>query len=289
MTVAVVEQYWSGVLRRLQAEVEVFNELICHAGEKGRANELTLSSMVSRLVPQKYAVGTGLLIDSFDAASSQMDLIIFNRTDEPALLAQSSHLLFPVENVRLCVEVKTTIDKEEIEDAARKCASVRALRPVERPHPFFALVGYSSDLRVETTAKHLREIGRDIDLVCILRDGIVAGSSALFSAPQAASEPNYMVGWATLPAEVQDVALSGQSEAEQRRPRTAVLYGGNLYPVVRRGPRDRTVTDPARALLLFCDAMLRLLGTRDDVAPTLSHYITDDARSLRLLDEAVET
>src|SRR3569833_1360985 len=158
-----VEEYWSGVLRRMQAEVEVFNELIAHAGEKGRANELTLSQVISRLVPQRYAVGSGILNDSHDNHSSQTDIVIYNQGDEPAVLAQSTQVLFPVENVRLCIEVKTSVGKEEIYDASAKRRTGDNLRPATGRFPAYALVGFTGELGVDKAADHLTEIDTLLD------------------------------------------------------------------------------------------------------------------------------
>src|SRR5437879_9254003 len=97
---SIVEQYWTGVLRRLQAEVENFNRLIEHQGEKGRENESSLARILERLVPTRYGIGSGLLFDAGGKQSRQMDIVVHEQGDEPALLAQTNQVLFPVANVR---------------------------------------------------------------------------------------------------------------------------------------------------------------------------------------------
>src|SRR5690349_3042037 len=105
----ILEDYWSAVLRRLQAEVDGFNSLIEHAGERGRENELALARILQVLMPSAYTVGTGLLIDSQDAASKQCDLVLTDQTEQPRLLAQTNELLHPIETVRAVIEVKSTL------------------------------------------------------------------------------------------------------------------------------------------------------------------------------------
>ncbi|MFG3603757.1 DUF6602 domain-containing protein [Micromonospora chersina] len=289
----VVEEYWTGVLRRLQAEVGIFNDLITHQGEKGRANELSLAQMISRLIPQRYAVGSGVLIDSQDSSSSQTDIVIFNQTDEPALLAQSTQVLFPIENVALCVEVKTTVGKEEIEDALSKRDSMLDLKPVTGRFPAYALVGFEGESSVDTLAKHLEDGDRRLDLALILREGIVAGNSSLLTDIRQPQDEGYKVGMTCLDPKLQQQLLA---EADTRSPKSYLNYvqnDGTLYPVVRRQNREKVVTDPARALLLFCDALLRILASRGpghtSQTPVMSHYITAEARKLvRLNQETVK-
>jgi len=83
----VVEQYWSGVATRLQAEVEVFNRLIGHAGEQGRQKEVALVSILERLLPRRVGLGSGLLIDSTGGRSKQSDAVLFDDGDQPKILA----------------------------------------------------------------------------------------------------------------------------------------------------------------------------------------------------------
>lgn len=284
-----VEEYWSGVLRRMQAEIEVFNNLITHAGEKGRANELTLAQVISRLVPQRYAVGSGVLIDVDDQFSQQTDIVIYNQSDEPAILAQSTQILFPVENVRLCIEVKTTVGKEEIEDACAKRDSVNALHPTNGKHPPYALVGFSGDLSVDTAARHLTDSERPLDLVAILRDGLVAGWDRLLQPVDAQVDVNaYTVGMACLDSAVQAVLLDRLGDGPETRFVRNIEHKGSIFPIVRRRVGERIISNPARALLLFCDGLLRLLAERDSgTPPTLSRYITDEGRSLLDLHQVV--
>lgn len=101
----VVEQYWTGVLDRLRAEVDVLGTLIDHAGERGRENEIALSRILERFLPSRYGLGTGLLVDAEGGYSRQADLVIYDK-DQPALLGQTTPLLFPVETVYACIEVK---------------------------------------------------------------------------------------------------------------------------------------------------------------------------------------
>jgi hypothetical protein len=283
--VAVVEEYWSGVLQRLQAEVDLFNSLIKHSGEKGRENELSLARILEKLVPRKYGIGSGMLIDSQDSYSSQTDIVVFNQADDPGVLAQTNQVLFPVENVKVCIEVKTTVGKDEIIDCAKKVRSVKALVSTsERSRPIYALVGYKASTYVDTLVSNLADlplVDRP-DIVCILNVGLVGGLGRIFSRQSPAGEQDYYLGHA---------ALHDVDENGSRRPGVFVdppedfdepiLSSGPVqYPITKVG-KGFTVVEPSRALLLYCEALLRELAWREgDEIPTLSHYLSATAHEL---------
>jgi hypothetical protein len=280
--VAIVEEYWSGVLRRLQAEVDTFNRLVEHQGEKGRENELSLVRLLEGLVPQRYGIGSGLLIDADGRYSKQMDIIVYDRSDEPALMAQTNQVLFPVENARLCIEVKTTVGKDEIEDAHAKHASVRELAS-RRDHPLFALLGYSADAHAATIAKHLfADSPNRVHFACVLQLALFAAQPSLV--------PNIPAGEREL---VIGVTPLLEKEGQTRVPgvyvkppagefSAQVLHDGHRYPVVTL-PDGEVLGEPSRALLLFCESLLNTLAA--DKSSVLSHYITEAGRDLFRLDE----
>src|SRR5689334_7168010 len=100
-----LEAYWTGVLQRLRAEVDIFSRLVNHMGERGRMNELALAALLEGFVPDRTGVGTGLLIDSLDYQGPQTDVILFDQANQPAVMAQSTQVLFPVEVVQATIAV----------------------------------------------------------------------------------------------------------------------------------------------------------------------------------------
>jgi hypothetical protein len=253
---SIIEEYWSGVLRRLQAEVDVFNRLVLHNGVMGQENELSLSRVLLNLVPRRYGVSAGLLIDSGERYSKQTDILIYDQAYEPAILAQSTQVLFPVENVRACIEVKTTVEKREIEDFARKMEALQELRPVEQPLPLFALVGYHLGSRVETIAENLSEVDPRLrpDIFCVLESALFGGWPK-YANPNFDTPDQYLLGLALL-----------QEEDEWLVPPVDVIEAfernGTRYPVVDLGGKT-FAADESRALLMFCEALVRYLAVTD--------------------------
>jgi hypothetical protein len=274
----VIEDYWSGVLQRLQAEVNVFNRLIAHQGERGRENEQAIARVLEGLVPRRFGVGTGLLFDSIGDYSRQLDVVIYDQIDSPTVLSQTAQLLYPLEEVLASIEVKTTLNKAEIDDAAKKKRSIRSLKPKDGyvRDSLFGLFAYDAETSPETIKKNLMalEPGDRPDLVCVLDPGIVAGRRSVLKVPD--GDPDFCAGVTLLLGPDADAPVPASAESfdsHQQR-------DGSLYPVVQIGA-DRYLSDPSRALLLFCDALVRHLAVRDGrQEPVMSAYLSDGYRLL---------
>jgi hypothetical protein len=279
-----VEEYWNGAVRRLQTEVDVFNRLIGHAGEQGRENELSLARVLESLVPRRLGLGSGMIIDSADGRSTQTDIVVYDLADQPTLMAQSSQVIFPVEVVHAAVEVKTTLTAEELVDCGKKRERLHRLQPQGgRSLPPFAVLAYEAWASPETVAKHLRALplAQRPDVLCVLNPGIVAGDAA-----PADPANDYAVALVPLHARTSE-GVRRQGEwwtLEGPPPSGSIVEAGFTYPATFVAGRKAVVGEPGRALLLFCDSLLRLLFARGAIpSPVLGHYLTPVARDVHLL------
>lgn len=289
-----ISQYWRGVLRRLQAEVEDFNNLITHRGEKGRENELSIARMLENLMPARYGVGSGILFDSLGNESWQTDIVLFDAVDEPAILAQTNQVLFPVENVRATIEIKTNINKAEIVNIGDKVEKVRTLKPTIGEVPLFCAVGYRSVIGLDTAATHFNDLKTDEydrrpDLFLILDAAIIGMSQSLAAdlGYEVSDGEDYLLG--ATPLQVQD---SGEPvygkyvRVEDDEGSTAILHEGNYY-AVHEVAGNEYLADSARALLLFCEALISTLATKSSRAkPGFHHYITTEMRDTMKIPNA---
>lgn len=275
---SIVEDYWAGVLQRLEAEVHVFAQLVAHEGERGQENEAVLARILQALVPQRYGIGSGLLIDNADHYSHQTDIVVYDQSDEPAVLAQTTQVLFPVESVLACIEVKTTLRGDDLEDCFKKARDMRqGLVPArEHPdgtaHPLFVVLAYRAGQKPETIAKKLRaaEAADRPDLLCIVEQGILMSANGFIQADSDA----VTVGLALL------LEQGAPIEGKPSGPDMRVVHHGRQYPVVAYGGRLLLV-NPSRALLLFVEALVRLLSRRQGrPKPVLSYYVSDEMREL---------
>ncbi|MFE6893602.1 DUF6602 domain-containing protein [Streptomyces sp. NPDC057694] len=277
---SVVEEYWNGVLRRLQAEVDVFNRLIKHWGERGKENELSLARLLENLIPKRYGVGSGMVIDRADSYSQQTDIIVYDQANEPGILAQSTQVLFPVENVRACIEVKTSVNKAEIQESGKKRASLRALSSMAPILPLFHLVGYKPSQEPETIARHLAELSEEEkpDLFCVIDAGMVGGRKEILEqvfGDVLQGAPAYVIGVAHLHLRAKGQRVEGQyMEPPDDFTEPSLLMDGSSYPIIRTDGKWR-VAEPSRALLIFCAALVNSLATHDGHAPpAITHYLS---------------
>ncbi|MGW4208342.1 DUF6602 domain-containing protein [Lentzea sp. NPDC004789] len=286
-----VETYWSGVVQRLQAEVDVLNRLVPHRGEQGRANELTLARLVESLLPADVGVGTGIVIDSTNKASKQIDIIIYDRASQPQILGQTTQLLFPVETVFMAIEVKTTLSEEELQTCSASKKALDSLKSTtEGSKPGYFLMGYAASLLPQALMDKVSKIPEEMrpDLLCVLNPGLIAGKGLTAGDPGAGTGA-YTAGLTPLHKLDGDGARRAMewSELEEHEKGSKkVVRNGFTYPVtaLSQSDRSRYICEPGRALLLFCEQLLAFLSERSSVSkPFLQNYLTGTARDLRLL------
>ncbi|MGY4712574.1 DUF6602 domain-containing protein [Mycolicibacterium sp. CBM1] len=285
-----VSQYWRGVLRRLQAEVEDFNNIIGHQGEKGRENELSLARMLSNLVPSRYGIGSGLIFDSEGNESSQTDIILFDAVDEPTILAQTTQVLYPVENVYGCIEVKTSVGGAEIEDIGEKIDSVQALHSKKDGLALYAAVGYRATQTLETIAKHLQALKRtdgDLrpDLFLLVDPGMIGISGRVAKALgwEMPKDSDYLLGVTPLQAIGGGGIAAGVYEPVPAGAGTSAVLRGNTFSIHSIQGLEY-LAESARALLLFSEALVTTLATEQGrPSPSFHHYISPEMRDIRII------
>ncbi|HDO1330875.1 MULTISPECIES: DUF6602 domain-containing protein [Aeromonas] len=111
----------------LQSQLAMSSATITHNGTMGEVNEQYFIEIIKKYLPDRYAVDTGIVIDSNGKTSDQIDVIIFDNQYTPTLLDQQGHRFIPAESVYAVLEVKPKIDKGYLEYAAQKAESVRVL------------------------------------------------------------------------------------------------------------------------------------------------------------------
>lgn len=111
----------------LKAHLDFSAATITHNGTMGDVNEQHFINIIKKYLPDRYAVDTGIVIDSQGKTSDQIDVIIFDNQYTPTLLDQQGHRFIPAESVYAVLEVKPKINKEYLDYAGEKASSVRSL------------------------------------------------------------------------------------------------------------------------------------------------------------------
>lgn len=118
---------------RLAFDLHDAAKTITHDGKRGDVTESDWLRVIRSYLPNRYAVDSGIVIDSSGRTSDQIDIVIFDLQYTPVLLTRESNRYIPAEAVYAVLEAKPTINKELLEYAAEKAASVRALTRTSVP------------------------------------------------------------------------------------------------------------------------------------------------------------
>lgn len=178
--------------RALEAKINAAHATITHDGVMGSVVEAQwISNFLARYLPDRYAIGSGIIIDSMGQTSDQIDIVIYDNQYTPNLLSQDTHRFIPAESVYAVYEVKPKIDKTLLEYAADKAASIRRLHRTSAPirhaggnfppkklhHIVAGIVAMKADWAdglgktFKANLKLLTATERQIDCGCALEDG----------------------------------------------------------------------------------------------------------------------
>jgi hypothetical protein len=106
---------------------------IQHPGIKGATAESVWLKLLKKYLPMRYQADRAHVIDSENTCSDQIDIVIFDRQYSPFIFNYEDSLVIPAECVYAVFEVKQTLDKDNIEYAQEKIASVRRLYRTSKP------------------------------------------------------------------------------------------------------------------------------------------------------------
>jgi hypothetical protein len=107
-----------------------------HPVVKGDTSELAWCEMLQGFLPSRYSVDQAFAVSVDQQRSEQLDLVIYDRYWSPLLFDSGGHKHIPVESIYAVFEVKPELNKEYLEAAAGKVASVRSLRRTNATYRF---------------------------------------------------------------------------------------------------------------------------------------------------------
>ncbi len=126
---------FAGVHKLLALKLDHAAQTITHDGERGGVTESAWIEVLRSYLPNRYAVNSGIVIDSEGHTSDQIDIVIYDLQYTPVLLTQEPHRYVPAEAVYAVLEAKPNINKQRLEYAGQKAASVRTLKRTSVPIP----------------------------------------------------------------------------------------------------------------------------------------------------------
>ena len=103
----------------------------------GSAAEQPVRDQLAQILPRGIGVGEGFVIDSYGGTSRQQDVILYERDICPVFSINSTPqtTYYPCEGVIAVGEIKSLLDRNSLQDAFEKVASVKRLRRHVVHHP----------------------------------------------------------------------------------------------------------------------------------------------------------
>lgn len=153
---------------------------IPHCTGQGDHTESSWRDFLKNVLPKKYGIDRGYLIDSYGNVSDQIDAIIYDALYSPLIMISASGEKFiPVEAVYSIIEIKPTINKKNLEYANNKIESVKKLIRSSRgmtcagkrvpPRELTDILGIilatNIEIEKQTLEKHLKNY-KNIDIGC---------------------------------------------------------------------------------------------------------------------------
>lgn len=98
-----------------------------HQGVKGTVLEILIARLFRPLLPSDIGIGSGQIIDQMGGnMSTQVDIILYDRSILPPALYDESTGIFPIEAVLYAIEVKTTLTAKDLTVAHDSATALRA-------------------------------------------------------------------------------------------------------------------------------------------------------------------
>lgn len=117
----VLPDYLADVAKEMKARsASIRRDFASHHLSAGENREDLVEKFLREHLPQRFGVGSGLVISGDGMFSNQADLVITDAFNNSPLYGSSSNQLWPAEAIYSLVEVKTTLTLPELRDAIAK-------------------------------------------------------------------------------------------------------------------------------------------------------------------------
>src|SRR5690242_2903473 len=87
---------------------------LTHHGEDGRHVEGIIRGVLEKLLPKRFSIGSGFVINFDGQMSLQQDIVLFDNVDNAPLMYEGNSGVFTAESVYATIEVKKTLDSASL-------------------------------------------------------------------------------------------------------------------------------------------------------------------------------
>lgn len=104
-----------------------------HMGDRGGAREAAVRAFLGDQLPSRFAVRQGEVMDAAGNTSGQTDILIYDSANVRSLTEAEGVVLLPAEALLAVVEVKSSLNKAEVDRVAAAAAKLCTLKPWDAP------------------------------------------------------------------------------------------------------------------------------------------------------------
>ncbi len=116
--------------------------MIDHAVLKGRLREIVVAELIKPFLNPHIKATSGTIVDPFGNQSKQIDVILYDEQITPPILFSESEGIIPCHAVVATIEVKSSLNRTELQKAVDNARSVKTLRFDYDTTPFSGEVGF---------------------------------------------------------------------------------------------------------------------------------------------------
>lgn len=177
-----LKEVFDSISIKMSADFSVSGN-INHNGEKGNAREDTFVKYLKTYIPEKFNFSKGIIIDSNDTQSRQVDVIIHDKFNSSIIFETDTTTMIPIETVYCVVEIKSTLTKAELLKSLKNIESVRRLKKCSLSPLTFPTAGlvfaYTADSSLDALYHNVVEFNNSIDIqnqvscICVLDKGLI--------------------------------------------------------------------------------------------------------------------
>ncbi len=177
----------------LRAEFEYIRTTNPHAGEGGKEVENIVKDFLNHHMPQRFRATAGFVIDKYSEMSGHEDVLIYDALSSPVYRYAEENQIILSDAIASVVEVKSVLNKKELENGFEKIAQVKRLHksPITNTDQkatesrlttagtLGVVFGLSSDLKLSTLAEHCAEFNEQYDtyvrpdIIVVLDVGVI--------------------------------------------------------------------------------------------------------------------
>ncbi|MCL2140650.1 MAG: hypothetical protein FWH42_03085 [Dehalococcoidia bacterium] len=123
-----MQQYYRKVQDKVMVQRDVINALLKDPRIIGDYYEAIVRDAVREAVPASFAIGRGVVLDGDGSASKECDIIIYNNVEYGPLFKSADIVVVSPEAVRCVIQVKGTVNQENLGEAIHSLAMIDQLR-----------------------------------------------------------------------------------------------------------------------------------------------------------------